>query len=412
MTCENHLAVRMFGQFEMIYNGRMLSLGNSMTTKAMKLLQLLLFYGEEGIHRSQIIQYLFGEDEDESLQNNLRVVAHNLRKILEQSGLSENNYIERESDVYRFVTNCSLEVDARRFEELTRAARTADADTQYKLLKEACNLYKGQFLPELSGEEWVLMKDAQFQRLYTECLTVLIEKLKERGEFQELYSLCIHAATLYPFDEWQVYAIEALVAMGDVKAAMELYEATTTLYFEELSMPPSEKMLECFRHMRELLQMRTSNICEVQGELDEKEFIQGAFFCQYPSFADNYRVLSRMMERSGQSIFLLMCTIRDQSGQLLENTELLKTASDCLFGAIHESLRRGDVFTKYNMRQYLVMLMGIRREECGIVTERIDKNFRKRYANRRVSIRYYISSVASDCRDIKGNSINKNSRNM
>ena len=129
--------------------------------------------------------------------------------------------------------------------------------------------------------------------------------------------------------------------------------------------------------------------------------MQGAFFCQYPSFADNYRVLSRMMERSGQSVYLLMCTIRDEAGQVVDESEWLQTVSDELFLAIRESLRRGDVFTKYNMKQYLVMLMGIRREECSIVTERIDKNFRKRYSGKNVRIHYYISSVASDCRNIK-----------
>jgi len=48
-----------------------------------------------------------------------------------------------------------------------------------------------------------------------------------------------------------------------------------------------------------------------------------------------------------------------------------------------------------------VMLMGIRREECSIVTERIDKNFRKRCPLKNVRIHYYISSVAADYRNIK-----------
>jgi len=401
MTSENRMTVRMFGRFEVIYNDQMLNLGHSHATKAMKLLQMLLFYGAEGIHRAQIIQYLFGVDAEGSLQTNLRVVVHNLRKILEQSGLPEHDYISIEAGVYRFDPGCTFEVDARRFESLIKSAKIAGKELQYELLQEACNLYKGHFLPELGGEDWVIMRDAQFQNLYTESLTVLAEMMKEREQYQELYILSNHAASLYPFDEWQVYAMDALVAMGDAKGAMELYDATTTMYFKELAMPPSEKMMECFRHMREKLQMRTSNICEVQGEMDEKEFMQGAFFCQYPSFTDNYRMLNRMMERSGQSVYLLMCTIRDEAGKVVDETEGLQRISEDLFLAIRESLRRGDVFTKYNLKQYLVMLVGIRREECSIVTERIDKNFRKRYSGRNIRIHYYISSVASDCRNIK-----------
>ncbi|MBE5893899.1 MAG: hypothetical protein E7286_11100 [Lachnospiraceae bacterium] len=401
MTRENYLTVRMFGRFEIIYNNQMLNLGHSQTTKAMKLLQLLLFYGNEGIHRSQIIQYLFGVDAEGELQANLRVVVHNLRRILERSGLPEHNYISIEAGIYRFTPECSWSVDARRFEDLIRAAKSAEGENKYELLQEACNLYKGHFLPELAGDDWVIMRDAHFRSLYTESLTLLAEMMKKRGMYQELYILCNHASSLFPFDEWQVYVMDALVAMGDAKAAMELYDATTTMYFKELSMPPSDKMMECFRRMRERLQMRTSNISEVQGELDEKEFLKGAFFCQYPSFADNYRVQSRMMERSGHSVYLLMCTIKDEAGQVLDESEWVKSISDNLFLAIQESLRRGDVFTKYNLKQYLVMLMGIRREECSIVTERIDKNFRKRCPLKNVRIHYYISSVAADYRNIK-----------
>ena len=82
--------------------------------------------------------------------------------------------------------------------------KTAEDDKQYELLNEACNLYKGHFLPELAGDDWVLMRGAQFQTLYAESVTILAEIMKERGLYQELYVLCNHAASLYPFDEWQV----------------------------------------------------------------------------------------------------------------------------------------------------------------------------------------------------------------
>ena len=75
-------------------------------------------------------------------------------------------------------------------------------------------------------------------------------------------------------------------------------------------------MLDCFYHMKEQLNMKTRDIGEIQSGMEEKEFSQGAFFCQYPSFADSYRMMSRMMERSGQSVYLLMCTLNDEKGQL------------------------------------------------------------------------------------------------
>ena len=382
MEGKNHLDIRMFGKFEMIYNEQMLNLGHSQTTKAMKLLQLLLFYGEQGIQRSQIIQYLFGVDAEGDLQTNLRVVVHNLRKILEKSGLPKGDYISIESGVYRFAADFDIKVDVHTFEELIKCAKSVVEEEKYKLLKEANALYRGHLLPEIYGEDWVVINSARLQNLYTECLEMLLGIMRKKGYYQEMYETSNYAASLYPLDEWQVYAMEALVAMGETKAALALYEKTTAMYFEELLMPPSDQMMECFQHMKDQLNMKTRDINEIQNGMEEKEFSKGAFFCQYPSFADSYRMMNRMMERSGQSVYLLMCTLHDEKEQMEEDSENFKAISEMLFDSIQVSLRRGDIFTKYNLRQYLVMLIGIRKEECSIVTGRIDQSFRKKCSNR------------------------------
>lgn len=395
MEQENRLEIRMFGKFEMVYNGQVLNLGHSQTTKAMKLLQLLLFYGEQGIYRSEVIQYLFGIDAEGNLQTNLRVIVHNLRKILEKSGLPEGEYVVIDSGVYRFNANCEVTVDATRFESLVVQARDEQEPQQCALLREAFELYKGHLLPEIYSEEWVIVNSARFQNLYTECLENLIEILRKKNLYQEVYNISNYAASLYPLDEWQVYEMEALVALGETKGALALYEKTTAMYFEELLMPPSDQMLECFQHMKDQLNMKIRGISEIQSGMEEKEFSKGAFFCQYPSFADSYRMMNRIMERSGQSVYLLMCTLHDEKEQLEEDAENFKAVSDVLFDSIQESLRRGDIFTKYNLKQYLVMLIGIRKEECSIVTSRIDSSFRKKCSNRNIKIQYHISSVAT-----------------
>lgn len=395
MENANQLTIRMFGKFEMLYREQPLKLGHSQTTKAMRLLQLLLFHGEEGVHRSEIVQHLFGVDAEGNIQNNLKVIVHNLRKILDQSGLPENSGISVKAGIYRFTADCDMIIDAKEFENLADQAKNTAGEEQYRLLKEACRIYQGHFLPEIYGDDWVVVNSARYQKIYTECVKTLAAMMEEKGQYKELYEISHQAAVLYPLDEWQVYEMEALVNMGEVKEAMDLYDKTTAMYFEELSMPPSDRMMECFRNMRDQIHMKTSDISEVKQNLGEKEFLKGAFFCQYPSFADSYRMMSRMMERSGQSVYLLMCTIQDGKGQISDDTEWLKEISDQLYCAIRESLRRGDVFTRYNIKQYLVMLPGIREEDCCIVTSRIDMNFRKKCKNRNVRIHFHVSSLAS-----------------
>ena len=81
------LYVQLLGKFAMYYGGSKVQVGKNQTTKALQLLQLLLYMGSDGISRAQLLENLFGRDADGDVANNLRVTVYNLRKMLVASGL-------------------------------------------------------------------------------------------------------------------------------------------------------------------------------------------------------------------------------------------------------------------------------------------------------------------------------------
>ena len=85
--------------------------------------------------------------------------------------------------------------------------------------------------------------------------------------------------------------------------------------------------------------------------------------------------MQRVIERSGQSAYLLLCTMTDGKGVPLEKGEHLGKVAEELEQAIRNSLRRGDMFTRYSDNQFLMLLLGIRQEDCVIVVERINGYF-------------------------------------
>lgn len=85
--------------------------------------------------------------------------------------------------------------------------------------------------------------------------------------------------------------------------------------------------------------------------------------------------MQRVIERSGQSAYLLLCTMTDGKGVPLEKGERLGKVAEKLEQAIRNSLRRGDMFTRYSDNQFLMLLLGIRQEDCAIVVERINGYF-------------------------------------
>lgn len=391
MEKENCLTVRMLGDFTMTYCGQLVEIGKNQTTKVMQLLQILLYAGPQGIARSQLMECLYDSDMEGDRANNLRVNIFYLRRRLEETDLPKETYIRTGHGRYYFNSSFPVEIDAVCFRQFIEEAEQKKDEERFELLKKACYSYVGCFLPALAGEEWAAIEEARLQNMYFSALEEVCQWMKEREQYTELLPLVSRAASLYPFEEWQIWQMECLIGLKRPKDAIALYEKTSELYFNELDMPPSKKMVECFRRMSRQIQLNTSNFHEIQFMLQEKEETGGAYYCPYPSFVDMYRMMVRVMERSGQSVYLLLCTL--DAKKQAENHERLKELSGKLSASIQEALRRGDIFTCYNLNQYLVILTGICKEECSIVTYRIDACFRKRESSRRIHINYRMASI-------------------
>ena len=74
-------------------------------------------------------------------------------------------------------------------------------------------------------------------------------------------------------------------------------------------------------------------------------------------------MMVRLMERSGQSVYLLLCTLYDErQGKGIQQR---KELSQKLSSSIKEALRRGDVYTCYNLSQYLVIRQPVRQHRLN-----------------------------------------------
>lgn len=89
-------------------------------------------------------------------------------------------------------------VDARKFQELYEEAQNcADTKQKEELLKQVCNMYRGEFLPEISGDEWVLLESVQYKKLYSNALKELCDGLIEKCDYEEALLFCEpHAACI------------------------------------------------------------------------------------------------------------------------------------------------------------------------------------------------------------------------
>lgn len=310
------------------------------------------FYTQDGeISKAALIDALYGRSDVENKNGSLNNTIFRLRKQLTAAGLPESSYININGGMCTWDPDIETSVDVCDFKQTIESARHEKSQkTKMEIYAKAWKLYTGEFLPDMMGEDWAAVENIACRDMYFDCVEELCHYLKTEEKF------------------------------------------------EELGLSPSAGMLERFKLMGERTSQAAGAIEDIKYRLREKESIEGAYYCTYPSFVDVYHVFGRMMERTGMSVFLMLCTLNFIN--IETDDENQKYYSELLRESIQKAVRKGDFYTRYNIQQYLVMLIGITQENCTLVSKRINKEFNKRLTRRKnVSIDYYVASLGEVCND-------------
>ncbi len=387
------LQVQMFGGFAMRFGGKPVLLNKIESSKAARLLQMLLAAAPGGIAKNELIDNLYGWDERVdavSRNRNLNNVIYRLKGILTSAGLPADNYVEIDNGICRFVSHFPVETDTARFEEILAEARMCPKDTAKRtaLYEEANLLYVGELLPMNITCQWIFEKNTYYKELYFHTIRELEQEYQLRHDYLNLLGLYTRAAVIYPYENWQVKQIRCNLDMYRYEEAMEIYNQTMEMYARDMGSPPTEEMQRCFeemnlqdaQHRREVRNLsswktmdtifmgREGNIIKTIFERDD---VSGAYYCTYPSFIDHCRVLVRNRRRHDPRAMLLFLTLNlSHSGRKAPQNQM-----DVLKEAIGHSLRKGDTYTRYGNRHFILMLTDIEKKDCGVVFERIEKTY-------------------------------------
>ncbi|WP_026652535.1 bacterial transcriptional activator domain-containing protein [Butyrivibrio proteoclasticus] len=393
------LQVQMFGGFAISFEGRNISVGKNKTAKYVQLLEIVWLCGEYGIQKDNLINILYDREEQSNISNSFNNLIYQMHKQLKKSGLPDYEYIVNRDGIFYTDENVDIESDAVSFISNVEKARDCnDFEEAVTYYKAAFEIYKSELLPELSTQEWVIIRSVQLQKMYSECVDALGKFYYEKKDFAQMHKVYRKAAALYPDDEWQIGEINALICMDMYKDAYAKYDETLRYYTDELGVTPSPELLECYDKMSrqvsdtpgKILQIR-DDIIERRGAI-EKE-LGRAYDCSYPSFIDAYHILSRNMERTGQSVYMMLLTLVDYEGKRIANPVKLENKSRFLQEAISNTLRQGDTYCKYSSSQYLLLLVGTSKESCKVVYRRV-LNKLKFLAGPRTELEYSVVSLA------------------
>jgi DNA-binding SARP family transcriptional activator len=384
----------MLGGFDLEYDGKNVVLEKNSSTKVNRLFQMLVLE-PEGVPRNVLIQNLFTDDEGDT-SNSFRALVFRLRKRMSASKIDGTEYIKIQKGIYHLdQTDIEIKCDALEFESLIKEAELSADEDRISLLEKACQMYRGEFLPNMSNIPWVVTYSVRFKNSYLKAVESLCAFYKEHKEYKKLYSISHITSEFYPFNEMQINEMEALISLNKKNEAIKLYEETEKMLFDELGVSMPERMVEMLSEVGKQIKHNADVISNVKKNLETfKEEESGAMFCTYPSFVDSYRLMKRVMRRTGQSAYLMLLTITDGKGYALNDGNRLNELSDEVFDAVSKSVRSGDIYTKYSDGQYLIFLLGLTQEDCNIVRDRILDNMEM--PSRRKYLQCHISPVSSD----------------
>ena len=387
------LYVRMLGGFSVQYNGKLIAGGSKATDSQFTDLLQILIHSRDGVTRDKLEELLFYERDISNVHHALQSVIYNSKKKLEKAGLPKVQYIVQKKGVFFWTDEIPMEVDADLFlNTIENAKKKEDIHEKQELYLDACYLYTGEFLPGQSSVIWAAQEARRYKEIFCQCVETTAELLRYTQDYFHMRELGLYASKVDPLADWEVITMEALACLNRYEDARQLYESTVDYYLNEQGLRPSKKLMQQFGRLGDQMQYKHAALDMIQGELGSTDTdLPGGYLCTYPVFQGIYQMVKRMLERGGQSVYLMLCTVVDSKGNPMKEGEVLTQLSARLIDAVHSTIRRGDAMTRYGKGQCLVLLVNTTRENCTVIQRRINAKFI--IGRQRTGVEYHVSSV-------------------
>ena len=396
MSEEKSIQVSMLGGCSLSYDGRTIDGKLVRSKRIWTLLEYLITYRVRCVPQDELIDLLYQEDKSGTPAGALKTLVHRAREALSRLGFADGKeLIIKCAGGYRWNPEIPIALDTERFEKLLREASlcAADGEKQLQLRLEALELYRGDYLPEAATEIWAMSTATYFRFRYMKAVNEVLEALTEKERFDEVISLAGKAIAIDPYDEaLYLNLILALVNMNRIQSAREQYESMTRLFYGELGVSPSKELQSLYKKLIKLENGVEKDLDVVSAELCGTQTANGAFFCEYEIFRDIFRLERSRAGRDGRSLHICLINAESRQGNPL-TAKAQNTVMRRLCTCIGKNLRGGDVYSRYSVSQFIVMLPLASRESSEKVLERVARCFRRDNPHSSAAVTYSLRTV-------------------
>ncbi len=385
----------MLGEFTLTYQGNVISDQDNRSKKIWTLLEYLITFHKKEVSHATLINLLWHNTESSvDPENALKTILHRARTSLEKLNYPAAKLILHRRDNYSWNNDLEYEIDIDQFEEYCTLAEDPNRSVadRLTLYYKAFELYKGRFLPKNSDDDWVIPVAAYYHSLYIKAVHHMIELLLADEEYNQVIHICTTASSIDPYDELIHYhLIRSLYMTGNHKKAIEQYEHVIHMFYDSFGINPSEDITQLYQEIMKEEKSPVADLNIIKEHLREQNAEKTAYLCDYSVFKNLYQIEARSAARSGLSVFLCLITLTALK-PTSDNT-LMANALERMSGTIAQSLRSGDVYARFSVNQYILMLPAASYENCTAIAARILKSFTNSKPHLNVGASYALSEL-------------------
>ncbi|HHZ02829.1 MAG TPA: hypothetical protein GX396_07850 [Tissierellia bacterium] len=367
------------GEFDIRSQGKSILIGSSRTYKIFKLFEYFLTFRNKKLLPETIIDNLLTDSESHDPKNMLRTQIFRLRKVInslipEGEDASKFLNISFNNGYYCLEIGENIVIDIDEFENfIEQGDNETCKEISMEYYQKAIDLYKGLYLSDNAYEVWLVPTRNYYHRLFLKTLYKYIEILKGNQEYEKIVTLCEETLLIEPYEERiHIEMMEALLKLGQGKAAANHYDHALNMLEKELDAKPSQRFIDFIKKIQSNSSHKSDlNIIDIKRNLEE-EIPLGAMSCSIDYFKFLFNLQKRKALRNNQHDYLCILTInREDYGQF--NNKGLKD----ILKVLERSLRKGDAFAQWNENQVLILLHDVKEDGIETVKERLLNNIRE-----------------------------------
>lgn len=349
------LKVQTLGKLEISDGVHVYPTGNRKRAQVELLVIYLLMNRQRHVSSSQIIDFLWPDGDSDKPEGALRNLVYRARQEMRNFG-TDDLCIQSKGHSYFWNQNVECQVDYEEIVTLSlQVAQERNHHIQFLKCMDLIGLLESEFLPELQYNGWV---EAQRQNLENRCVETILKTIENQIEdenYENILEITMHPhlqdiidARLY---ETRLYAY---YKAGKIDNGLTFYRQIVDHYYSQYGIEVTPRLKEIYQKI-----LDTSPATQVDVDNLEKSLIDGedkgsTFYCDFDIFKNIYQLNLRSVRRSMKARVLVLLTLCDSSQQLTEKE--IQGEAQILRKVIADSLRKNDVFSKFNMTQYSLII--------------------------------------------------------